>query len=318
MSGHLLRADGLTVCDNENVDESTPTGPPLRRPSDGTSKKVSPELPRAQALVALPPLKPAREAIELLATRFAKGSDDEAITFTYIARDRRVMRSPASVDDLHKILAGFPARTSRNYPRQKNITGFQWFGKHTSLVPFESVLEQSWLRWVEWTQPSAKVASQPMLVTGTVGGYRLAHTPDFLLRSSDGSYTLINVKPRAIVVQPEVWAQFAALEQCLTDTGIAHEIWSEPDPQADANLKWISRVRDPQTVSQDAVTSAIALFADGDTYGALEERLWQAGHSLFSRPAIDHLLWTRRLAIEMDYPLDVSTILFRPEASSDA
>ena len=279
---------------------------------------ADPELFRAQQLVALPPLKQARKAIEQIADRSAKGSHDEDVTFTYIGRDRRVMRSPADADDLHKILAGFPSRTSRNYPGQRNITGFQWFGKHTSLVPFESVLEQSWLRWIEWTQPTAKVASQPLLITGTVDGDRLTHTPDFLMRSADGSYTLINVKPRTIVVQPEVWAKFTVLERCLAGTGIAHEIWSEPDAQADANLKWISRVRDEQTVSKDAVASALALFADGDTYGALEEKLWQTGHSLFSRPAMDHLLWTRRLAIEMDYPLEVSSILHRPETTSHA
>lgn len=173
---------------------------------------------------------------------------------------------------------------------------------------FESLEEARLLLALDFAGEVVDVLSQPLrLGFRTEGGARV-HTPDFLAVTRSGVW-LIDVRPAALI-RDEDQESFAAAEQLARECGWRFAVaagWLEHVP---TTLDWLSSQRRALSDPLAAQPGLIAAASGGRRFGELADR---SAYPPVARAHLLHLLWHRRLGLDLHAPLgDASVIVAGP------
>ncbi|MBT2449659.1 TnsA-like heteromeric transposase endonuclease subunit [Streptomyces sp. ISL-43] len=194
---------------------------------------------------------------------------------------------------------------------QRHRPGLEYMVSTGRLHGFESLEEAGLLLALDFAGHVTEVLSQPLrLKFRTAAGWR-KHTPDFLAISRLGIW-LIDVRP-ADLIQEEDRESFAATAEAALTCGWHYTVAAGWRPHVLMSVDEMSSRRRPLADPLGVQTGLFAGAGEGLTFGEI------AAGSAFepvARAHLLHLLWHRRLGVDLNQPLaDRSTVVLGSERS---
>ncbi|MFC7828486.1 TnsA-like heteromeric transposase endonuclease subunit [Streptomyces sp. NPDC057375] len=194
---------------------------------------------------------------------------------------------------------------------QRHRPGLKYMVSTGRLHGFESLEEAGLLLALDFAGDVTEVLSQPLrLKFRTAAGWR-KHTPDFLAISRLGIW-LIDVRP-ADLIQQEDRESFAATAEAALTCGWHYAVAARWKPHVlvtvDEMLSWRRPLADPLGVQPGLLAGAgkglsFRKIATGSAFEPV------------ARAHLLHLLWCRRLGVDLSQPLaDRSTVVLGSEGS---
>jgi hypothetical protein len=181
-----------------------------------------------------------------------------------------------------------PVRVPRAFKGQRNFAGSWWFATTQTHVAFESWLERDHLMLLDFAPDVAAVAAQPFtMALSTSSGLR-KHTPDFFVRTTDGTGVVIDVRPDGQTAKDaEV---FDATAVACARVGWGYRRLGDITPILAANVRWLSGYRHPRCCTNGVADTLLAAATESEhTIGTLARLV---GDPVVVLPCLFHLLWT--------------------------
>ncbi|WDT54083.1 TnsA-like heteromeric transposase endonuclease subunit [Streptomyces sp. G7(2002)] len=212
------------------------------------------------------------------------------------------------VQDLTSVpaIASVPVRGFTWRAGQRHRPGLQYLLATGRMHGFESLAERNLLMALDFVGNVVEVLSQPFKLRFTTVDGSEDHTPDFLVLSPD-SAMLIDVRPGHLVKDNDL-VKFAATEWAASAVGWRYLVASGWRRQVLTSLDALSARRRPMSDR---------LGLRGELLELLRERPRRFGElaEATSLPAVArahavHLLWHRRLAMDLAKPLDDASWIY--------
>ncbi|MFF4602359.1 TnsA-like heteromeric transposase endonuclease subunit [Streptomyces sp. NPDC001339] len=207
------------------------------------------------------------------------------------------------------LLSSQPVRRFTWRARQRHRPGLQFLVSTSRHHGFESLEEQRLLLALDFLRVQ-EVLPQPFRLEFAHAEGRTEHTPDFLAVMADGSRWLFDVRPGHLIKELDALkfaasdeAAFASGWRYAVVTGWRRHVWSV----LDALSAQRRHLDDPLRLQQEVLGGAAAAPV---TFGELVRRT--------SLPAVArahalHLLWHRRLGVDLGRPLDDDSMVWSAE-----
>ncbi|MEU1285328.1 TnsA-like heteromeric transposase endonuclease subunit [Kitasatospora sp. NPDC005856] len=205
------------------------------------------------------------------------------------------LRDMASVP----VLSSQPVRQFTWRARQKHRPGLQFMvstGRHHG---FESLEEQRLLLALDFVNV-VEVLPQPFELDFEHAGGRGRHIPDFLAVLAGGGFWLFDVRPRSLVKEDDL-LKFGAAREAAAACGWHYSVVTGWKPHVQAALDHLSSQRRPlqdrmglEAELLDAASRGQVRFGDLVAVTRLPA---------IARAHATHLLWHRRLGIDLGQPL---------------
>ncbi|MFJ9330280.1 TnsA-like heteromeric transposase endonuclease subunit [Streptomyces sp. NPDC101230] len=212
------------------------------------------------------------------------------------------------VQDLTSVpaIASVPVRGFTWRAGQRHRPGLQYLLATGRMHGFESLAERNLLMALDFVGNVVEVLSQPFKLRFTTVDGSEDHTPDFLVLSPD-SAMLVDVRPGHLVKDKDL-VKFAATEWAASAVGWRYLVASGWRRQVLTSLDALSARRRPMSDR---------LGLRGELLELLRERPRRFGElaEATSLPAVArahavHLLWHRRLAMDLAQPLDDASWIY--------
>jgi hypothetical protein len=183
------------------------------------------------------------------------------------------------------------------WPRgASHFPGWWYFETTGELVGFESWLERDWLMVLDADPAVVGVAAQPFWLCWHDGARQRRHAPDFFARMARGQGVVVDVRPDELIALADAEAFTATAAACAL-VGWEFRRLGAPDRLAVANLRWLSRYRHPRCGGNgEAARCLVDAFA---VPGRLLEVAGEVGDPIAVLPVLFHLLWHRRLSVDL-------------------
>jgi hypothetical protein len=210
------------------------------------------------------------------------------------------------VDD---VVAGLPVREFRWYKGRRHYSGWYWSSTMGRLVAYESRLELARVMLADQDRDVVGIAAQPFWVTGSDGGHRRQHVPDFLLVDGAGGVTVVDVKAPAKLTDPAVMAVFAWMREVAGWRGWGFEAWSGADRRLLDNVGFLAGYRRPAVIAAELIPAVLAAARGQSSIGAIERALSGEHPAALIRPVVLHLVWRGRLEADLASSLSAATVV---------
>ncbi|MGW0944514.1 TnsA-like heteromeric transposase endonuclease subunit [Streptomyces sp. NPDC002623] len=196
-------------------------------------------------------------------------------------------------------LASVPVRGFTWRARQRNRPGLAYMVTTGRMHGFESLAERRLLLALDFLDSAEEVLSQPFRLKFTTVDGAEDHTPDFLVLLP-GTAVLVDVRPGHLIKDKDL-VKFAAAERAAAAAGWRYLVVTGWRRHVATGLDALSARRRPM---------ADRLGLHGELLGLVAERPRRFGELMeeTSLPAVArahalHLLWHRRLAVDLAQPL---------------
>ncbi|MET9221276.1 TnsA-like heteromeric transposase endonuclease subunit [Streptomyces sp. NPDC003300] len=197
------------------------------------------------------------------------------------------------------------------------MRGFTWRRgqRHRPGLPFmvstgrlhgsESLEESKLLLALDFDAQVTEIVSQPLRIRFTCAAGERDHTPDYLVRTRSGVW-LIDVRPAALIEDSDR-ESFAAAAETARACGWDFAVAAGWLPHVMVTLDWFSSQRRPKKDPLGVGPVLLDQVGRGDrTFGEL------AASSAFepvARAQLLHLLWHRRLGVDLREPLGDGSVI---------
>lgn len=184
------------------------------------------------------------------------------------------------------------------YRGQRHFPG--WYhsatcGRH---VIYESWLERSHFILLDQDPQVTAFASQPFqLHWRDEDGRARTHVPDIFVRHTDGSASVIDVRPERRI-NPEDRLRFEATRTACDHNGWGYRVAHEPPVVLLRNVTWLAGYR--RRLPTFATTRSRVLDA-ADTPCTIADLVNRCGGTPTVRATVFHLLWTGSLVTDLDH-----------------
>jgi hypothetical protein len=165
---------------------------------------------------------------------------------------------------------------------------------------FESLAERRLLLVLDFVPGTREVLSQPFTLRFTVSGRRMEHVPDFAV-FHDGGLLVLDVRPGGRGERADV-VKFAATARAAAAAGWSYALvvgWRQQAAEGlEALAGWRRPMQDPLGLQDHLLEAA----APGPV--RLRQLAATTGMPAVARPHLSHLIWHRRLAVDLDHVLN--------------
>ncbi|WP_396922690.1 TnsA-like heteromeric transposase endonuclease subunit [Mycolicibacterium sp.] len=185
-----------------------------------------------------------------------------------------------------------PIRSFPSFRGQRNFPGLWWFATTRRHIGYESWVERDQLMALDADPETVGVASQPFRLRWPDGRH---HVPDYYARRSDGTVTIVDVRPDDRIVESDA-ELFARSEAVCIAAGWEYRRVGVLDAVLAANLRWLSGYRHPRVLRPGVAAELLSCFA---RERPLLEGAVVVGDPLVVLPVLFHLLWHRRLVADL-------------------
>ncbi|OEJ23139.1 hypothetical protein AR457_37820 [Streptomyces agglomeratus] len=204
--------------------------------------------------------------------------------------------------------ASRPARAFAWRPRQRHHPGLAFMSATGRLHGFESLAERRVLLALDFVGGMTEVLSQPFTLKFTTRQRPVRHTPDFLALTR-GTALLIDVRP-ADLIKPDDALKFAAAQRAAGAAGWQYTVVAGWRPQPWAALEALSARRRAMSDPLGLLPELLELTAEQPR--RLGELVAAASWPTLARAYVLHLLWSRRLTMDVALPLGDESWIYLP------
>ncbi|CAM5653619.1 hypothetical protein GCM10010343_35130 [Streptomyces avidinii] len=210
--------------------------------------------------------------------------------------------------DTFKWSASRPARAFTWRAGQRHRPGLAYMSTTGRLHGFESLAERRLLLALDFVGGAAEVLSQPFTLKFMTRRGTVRHTPDFLVLFH-GTALLIDVRP-ADLIEPDDLVKFAAAQQAAGAAGWQYVVVAGWQPRPWAALETLSARRRSMSDPLGLASELLELVSDEPRRlsGLVEATSWPA----LARAYVLHLLWSRRLAMDLSLRLGDESWIYLP------
>jgi hypothetical protein len=210
------------------------------------------------------------------------------------------------------VLAGLgPMRWFSWRRDQRHRPGLEYLVSTGRLHGFESLQEAQLLLALDFAGEVIEVLPQPLrLAFGTMDGQR-DHTPDFLVLTRTGVW-LIDVRP-AELIEKKDRESFAAAAELARACDWHFAVAAGWRGHVQTTLDWLSSRRRPLSDPLGVEPGLLAGAAEGRTFGELAV---SSAYPPVARAHLLHLLWHRRLGLDLMEPLGDRSVIVSSEVGS--
>lgn len=196
-------------------------------------------------------------------------------------------------------LASVPARGFTWRARQRHRPGLQYMVATGRMHGFESLAERRLLLALDFLGGAEEVLSQPFKLRFTTGDGGEDHTPDFLVLLP-GTAVLIDVRPGHLVKDEDL-VKFAAAEQAAAAAGWRYVVVTGWRRHVATGLDALSARRRAMSDRLGLEDELLELVAERPR--RFVELVEDTSLPAVARAHAVHLLWHRRLAVDLAQPL---------------
>ncbi|MCJ1676261.1 TnsA-like heteromeric transposase endonuclease subunit [Streptomyces sp. APSN-46.1] len=201
---------------------------------------------------------------------------------------------------LRGTLAGLEPMRGFTWRRaQRHRPGLPYMVSTGRLHGSESLEEAKLLLALDFDAQVTEIVSQPLRICFTCAAGERDHTPDYLVRTRSGVW-LIDVRPAALIKDTDR-ESFAAAAEMARACGWGFAVAAGWLPHVMVTLDWFSSQRRPK---RDPLGVEPGLLAQVDlgtrTFGELAA---SSDYEPVARAQLLHLLWHRRLGLNLHEPL---------------
>lgn len=228
-------------------------------------------------------------------------------------------------------------RPLANYRNRQRRIGWVWLATTGRSVEFESGLERMILLQLDQDPNVKQIWSQPFRIEGIDNkrGRAVRTRPDILVRLSDGSAAVVQVKPKKRLSEPERYegeplkkfgsryrrwetmtANMAWEKKTFRKLEWAYEIVTEPHPQVSANLRYMRVYRRPLSPTDPISDKVLELIGDRIELEFGELADLAGGHHV-AAPVILHHVWHNRIKLDWKRQLSQHSIVRSPEHATE-
>lgn len=147
--------------------------------------------------------------------------------------------------DAQHLIGSVPWRRFRSRQGQAHPSGSYWAATTGGHLVHESRLELARLLLADFDAGVVDIYAQPYRLATRIAGRQRRHVPDFLLLSTTGVVTVVNVKPAQCLTDPRVAEALDWPRELFTGHGWRFEVWSGCDPVVLDNVRVSGRLPSP-------------------------------------------------------------------------
>jgi len=215
--------------------------------------------------------------------------------------------------DARDVFAAEPRRTFRWHRGQRHYPGRYWSATTGSFVGYESRLELAALLLEDFDERVVRIASQPFELIADRDGVQRSYVPDYMIEHRDQRFTVIEVKPRRRLEDPEIAGALEWAGEIIQSRGWGYRIVTEPDATLLSNIRFLAGYRRAWLFPPGAVDAVAASAAEARTLG---EAFRSAGAALDDLPSgraiVLHLVWCHSVHCDLTSILANDTALETP------
>lgn len=211
--------------------------------------------------------------------------------------------------DADVLVSAWPWRTFRWSKGQKHYSGTYWSATECDHVVYESRLELTRLLFADFDPSVHRISAQPFLLSTNFNSAVRKHIPDYLLLTDTGPI-VVDVKPAARLLQPEVVATFSWTRAAVEARGWRYEVWSEPPATELQNVRFLAGFRRENLFDPMLLADIRASDLDGAPVGEVCRGLPDRPAPLV-RSGLFHLLWSQYFTVDLSRPLSALHLLKR-------
>ncbi|MEU6472432.1 TnsA-like heteromeric transposase endonuclease subunit [Streptomyces massasporeus] len=190
-----------------------------------------------------------------------------------------------------------PVRQFSWRPGQRHRPGLGYSTLTGRLHGFESLAERRLLLVLDFVASAGEILSQPFTLRFTVSGRRMEHVPDFAVIDDGGSVLVVDVRPGGRGQRADA-VKFAATARAATAAGWAYVLVAGWRPRAVETVEVLAGWR---RAMQDRLGCQELLLAAVEAGPMrLAQLAATTGMPAVARAHLLHLLWHRRLAVDLD------------------
>lgn len=205
-----------------------------------------------------------------------------------------------------------PVRALPSYKGQKNFTGLLWCATNSRHVGYESWLERDRLIFLDRDPTIIGIASQPFRLDFGLDGTPCSHVPDYFVKASDGSCSVIDVRPDEHINAHDRDV-FAATGTICQSVGWGYQRVGALPRILAANLHWLAGYKHPRCLNTVDAHKITWLLHEGPL--DLRSVACAAGNPVTVLPTLFHLVWTSELTTDLQsHPLNNLSTLARSSA----
>ncbi|MCM6772418.1 TnsA-like heteromeric transposase endonuclease subunit [Nocardia sp. CDC159] len=205
-----------------------------------------------------------------------------------------------------------PIRPVVRWPGCRHHEGGYWYSRSRAHVRCGSVFDEMALMVLDFEASLQSIAAEPFWFVWPADMSARTSVPSYFGRDRDGTATLIEVRPAALIDEDDDAAMHAATQVCAELGWCYRRIDTLGKPMLD-NVAILARCRHPRYAPVDAVAAAItAAAAPAARLQDLVTRVTAAGAGAERSAVLSgvyHLLWQRRLQVRLDRPLTMSALV---------
>lgn len=239
------------------------------------------------------------------------GGHDVTLRYCTVAGDEVETTWEQARADL--IVDGLPFRIPPSYARRRSYPGLFWAATNRRSLVYESLLELDRLWLADFDPKIVHFATQPFRISGPDGAVLRKHVPDLLLVHSDQTVTLVDVKPRVFLEDPEVKAQLTWTSQLCRRKRWNYEVFSGGNPSVLRNIKMLAIGRRSERLPefQELRDRVIAALEAGDmTLDEIYALQPQSCDRNAWHISLAACVWTSLVVADLQQPINGQT-LFR-------
>ena len=279
-------------------------------------------------------------AVPLMDEQVLEAKGTHLTTRVQTKSSRTVVHRPIASFDLESFADRYlPVRESANFRQRRNKIGHLWMAKLGVSLAYESLLERSVLMDMDSDPTVSRVWTQPFRVDGldeNRGGRYVRPTPDILVEYDDGTLEVVEVKPEIAVHAPDPerycdnlealdkaigrWQRFQNTQNYLRSElaclNMTVGVRSELSPARRHNLEYMSLYRRPFPKGDDLPGKVLEQAQKGPC--EIVDLAERCDGFVSAMPVILHLVWHRELEMNIEEPLNPTSIVHLPVSVSVA
>lgn len=230
-----------------------------------------------------------------------------AITYRPAAGEQRSV--PAAEVSSLALYRAAPWRTFRWYFGQRHYSGTYWSATEREHVIYESRLELANLILADFHPTVRHIVAQPFQLSATVDTEERRHIPDYLWDSDVGPI-VVDVVRTERMTHPRIVGLCAWTKAIIESMGWSYLVVSEPEATRLGNVRFLAGYRREWLINQDVLADLRRRRADlvGRSIGEAEDLIRGYPRPLV-RSALLCLLWRGEFEVNLDVPLERSTVL---------
>lgn len=204
------------------------------------------------------------------------------------------------------VLSSQPVRRFTWLPRQFHRPGLEFLVSTGRLHGFESLEERALLLVLDFVGV-VEVLPQPFRLDFEHAGGRSAHIPDFLAVMPDGGRSVLDVRP-ASLIRDEDLVKFAATREAAASAGWRYSVVTGWRPHVLSVVDALSARRRARSDRLGLQPQLLELAERGPlSFGDL---VASTPWPLVARAEAVHLLWHRRLGVDLASPLGDRSVVW--------